>query len=128
MNESACPAIIVAVSPIQLRPLPKAPPRKESTKGQKRGRTAIVTDSPVKHALEEQAEERDRGARLHIVPSMQHIARLHIVLSMQHITRLHIVPSMQKIARLHIVPSMQHIARLHIVPSMQHIARLQIVP
>ncbi|GFO26932.1 hypothetical protein PoB_005343700 [Plakobranchus ocellatus] len=61
VNESACPAIIVAVtsvSPLQLRSLPKAPSRKEPTKGRKRDRTARVTDSPVKHALEEQVESR----------------------------------------------------------------------
>ncbi|GFO45219.1 Sh3 domain-containing protein c23a1.17-like [Plakobranchus ocellatus] len=44
-----------------LRPFPKAPPRKELTKGRKRGRTAIVTGSPVKHALEEQAEGKGKS-------------------------------------------------------------------
>ncbi|GFO07817.1 tigger transposable element-derived protein [Plakobranchus ocellatus] len=59
VKESACPAIIFAVSPIQLGPLPKAPPRIESTKGRKRGRKAIVNDSPVKHAWKSKQRKRE---------------------------------------------------------------------
>ena len=40
------------VSPELVRPFPKAGPRKEPRKGRKRGQTQIITDSPVKQALE----------------------------------------------------------------------------
>lgn len=48
------------VSPSDLFPPPKAPPRKPSSKGRKRGRTLVLTDTPVKEALEWEARERER--------------------------------------------------------------------
>ncbi|KAJ8414455.1 hypothetical protein AAFF_G00053250 [Aldrovandia affinis] len=47
-------------SPVPVRPFPKAETRKVNTKGRKRKVTAILTDSPVKRALEQEAEERKR--------------------------------------------------------------------
>ena len=44
-------------SPVSIRPFPKAGARKETKKGRKKRSTAILTDTPVKQALE---EERDR--------------------------------------------------------------------
>ncbi|XP_065124996.1 uncharacterized protein [Paramisgurnus dabryanus] len=46
-------------SPSLIRPFPKAGPRKETRKGRKKRRSEILTDTPVKLALEE--EERRKG-------------------------------------------------------------------
>ncbi|KAI4455452.1 hypothetical protein MML48_9g00007883 [Holotrichia oblita] len=48
------------VSPEVLRPYPKAPVRKESTKGRKRGRSMIATDTPEKLEIEKRQEKRNR--------------------------------------------------------------------
>lgn len=45
-------------SPIDVRPLPKAGPRKIPVTGRKRKQTAILTDTPVKMAMEEEQKRR----------------------------------------------------------------------
>ncbi|KAJ8346659.1 hypothetical protein SKAU_G00280600 [Synaphobranchus kaupii] len=47
-------------SPVAVRPFPKGEARKVSAKGRKRKVTAILTDTPVKRAMEQEAEERKR--------------------------------------------------------------------
>ncbi|KAJ8375858.1 hypothetical protein SKAU_G00064380 [Synaphobranchus kaupii] len=47
-------------SPEALQPYPKAGPRKGVTKGRKRKVTAILTDTPVKKALEESEEKKKK--------------------------------------------------------------------
>ncbi len=42
------------VSPEDVRPLPKAGPRKVSMKGRRKRKSAILTDTPIKRALEEE--------------------------------------------------------------------------
>lgn len=46
------------VSPEQIKPYPKAGPRKGTVKGRKRGRTRILTDTPEKLAIESEWKER----------------------------------------------------------------------
>lgn len=41
-----------AVSPEMIRPFPKAPPRKESGRGRKKGKSRILTDTPEKNEIE----------------------------------------------------------------------------
>ena len=41
-------------TPEHIRPLPKAPPRQQSTRGRKKRKSAILTDTPEKTALEEE--------------------------------------------------------------------------
>lgn len=41
-------------TPLQVRPLPKAGPRKNAKKGRKKRHTAILTDTPIKEALREE--------------------------------------------------------------------------
>lgn len=61
-NESSPPT----VSPFQLKPLPKAGPRKQDAKPNRRKRmTAILTDTPIKDALEEQ-EKNVKSAKRNI--------------------------------------------------------------
>ncbi|KAJ8404007.1 hypothetical protein AAFF_G00343570 [Aldrovandia affinis] len=50
-------------SPVVVHPFPKTEVRKVSTKRRKRKVTAILTDTPVKLALEQEAEERKRKKR-----------------------------------------------------------------
>lgn len=45
-------------SPVAVRPFPKAGPRIGGTRGQRRRTTAILTDTPVKRALEEEKEKK----------------------------------------------------------------------
>ena len=45
-------------TPEDVRPFTKAPPRKTSQRGKKRGRSMILTDTPVKNALEAEAAKR----------------------------------------------------------------------
>ena len=49
------------VSPSELFPVPKAVPRKATTTGRKRGKTLVLTDTPVKKRLEEAAAEREKA-------------------------------------------------------------------
>ena len=51
------------VSPSELFPVPKAAPRKATTTGRKRGKTLVLTDTPVKKRLEEEAAEREAKKR-----------------------------------------------------------------
>ena len=44
--------------PEDVRPFTKAPPRKTNQRGKKRGRSMILTDTPVKNALEAEAAKR----------------------------------------------------------------------
>lgn len=46
-------------SPEKIRPLPKAPPRKSSIRRRTR-KSAILTDTPEKNALEEEYQEREK--------------------------------------------------------------------
>ena len=45
-------------TPEDVRPFTKAPPRKTNQRGKKRGRSMILTDTPVKNALEAEAAKR----------------------------------------------------------------------
>ena len=45
-------------TPEDVRPFTKAPPRKTKQRGKKRGRSMILTDTPVKNALEAEAAKR----------------------------------------------------------------------
>ena len=45
-------------TPEDVRPFTKAPPRKTNQRGKKRGRSMILTDTPVKKALEAEAAKR----------------------------------------------------------------------
>lgn len=54
-TSTASPSRIV---PSDLRPYPKAAPRKTGQKGRKKGRTKVLTDTPEKHAIEQEAAER----------------------------------------------------------------------
>lgn len=59
-NEPSCSYSDITISsktPEQLRPYPKAGPRK-TTAGRKRRSTAVVTDTPVKAQLEKEVKER----------------------------------------------------------------------
>lgn len=58
-------------TPDMIRPHPKAPPRKPSSRGRKRGQTKVLTDTPEKLALENEHKlreqkkmEKERRARL----------------------------------------------------------------
>lgn len=44
------------LSPEQVRPFPKAGPRQSTTKGRKKRKSAILTDTPIKKALEQEKE------------------------------------------------------------------------
>ncbi|XP_041982716.1 uncharacterized protein LOC121735820 [Aricia agestis] len=50
----------VHFSPDVVRPLPEAPPRKNSTRGRKKGKSAIYTDTPEKEAIRKAHEEKLR--------------------------------------------------------------------
>lgn len=50
-------------SPEQVRPLPKAPPRKTSNRGRKTRQSTVYTDTPEKAVIEEEAKERERKKR-----------------------------------------------------------------
>lgn len=54
-TSTASPSRIV---PSDLRPYPKAAPRKTGQKGRKKGRTKVLTDTPEKHVIEQEAAER----------------------------------------------------------------------
>lgn len=47
-------------SPEEVRPYPKAPPRKTAVRGRKTKRSAIYTDSPEKEAIRKEYEERQK--------------------------------------------------------------------
>jgi hypothetical protein len=49
------------ITPEQLRPFPKATPRKTTIKHVKKGRTRILTDTPVKDEIEQVALSRKRA-------------------------------------------------------------------
>lgn len=49
------------MSPEEIQPFPKAPERKERKGGRKKGKTQIVTDTPVKQILEEAIRKRSRN-------------------------------------------------------------------
>lgn len=51
---------VKSFSPDVVRPLPKAPPRKNSNRGRKKGKSAIYTDTPEKEAIRQEHEERER--------------------------------------------------------------------
>lgn len=48
------------ISPHVIRPFPKAPPRKSAKGQRKKGKTMIMTDTPVKRALEEELEQKNK--------------------------------------------------------------------
>lgn len=50
---------LIIKTPEQLRPLPRAPPRKESRQGRKRGKCRIATDTPEKMEIEEDFRRRE---------------------------------------------------------------------
>jgi hypothetical protein len=50
------------VSPAALLPIPKAGPRKASNKGHKKGKSKILTSTPVRKELEEEAANKKRKA------------------------------------------------------------------
>ena len=53
---------ILAVSPLEVKPFPKAAARSESSRERKRGKSSILTNSPVKRALiEELSKKKDNG-------------------------------------------------------------------
>lgn len=47
-------------SPEMIRPFPKAPPRKEGSRGRRKGRSRILTESPKKIAIEAAYVERQK--------------------------------------------------------------------
>lgn len=53
-----------AKTPEEVRPFPKAPPRSENSlsKGRKRGRCRVITETPEKQELEAEREEREKKA------------------------------------------------------------------
>lgn len=51
------------ISPQEVRPYPKAPPRKGTKGGRKKGKTVILTDTPVKDHLAEEAKQREGRKR-----------------------------------------------------------------
>ncbi|GFR94793.1 hypothetical protein ElyMa_000927800 [Elysia marginata] len=60
-NSSPCApqaSSVLAVSPLEVRPFPKAPSRSESSRGRKRGKSSILTNSPVKRALIEETSKK----------------------------------------------------------------------
>lgn len=64
-NTKNCDSVLI--SPEEVRPFPKAGPRQNTTnKGRKKRQTAILTDTPIKEALEqekEKAKERKGGCK-----------------------------------------------------------------
>lgn len=53
----------INISLEDLRPFPKAGPRKTTTRGRKKGSTKILTDTPVKNAIENELSEREARQR-----------------------------------------------------------------
>ncbi|XP_063837138.1 uncharacterized protein LOC135086264 [Ostrinia nubilalis] len=51
------------VSPVMIRPHPKAGPRKNTNKGRKKGATRILTDTPEKDSIEKEHREREEKKR-----------------------------------------------------------------
>lgn len=52
-----------AYSPKDVRPIPRAGPRTVTSRGRKKRKTAILTDTPEKNAIEEEYKERQRAKR-----------------------------------------------------------------
>lgn len=50
--------VTATVTPEQIRPYPKAPPRASTNRNNRKRSTAILTDTPVKQRLEQQVSER----------------------------------------------------------------------
>ena len=59
-------------TPEDVRPFTKAPPRKTNQRGKKRGRSIILTDTPVKNALEAEAAKRKTNVK---GPTSRKVAR-----------------------------------------------------
>lgn len=57
----------VGLSPSELFPVPKAQPRKTTTKARKRGKSLVWTDTPVKKALEDAAREKSQPKKKKVV-------------------------------------------------------------
>ncbi|KAL0858974.1 hypothetical protein ABMA27_010833 [Loxostege sticticalis] len=57
---STSTATMTTFSPEGIRPLPKAPPRKSTTKGRKKRKSAIWTDTPEKESIRKEHEEIER--------------------------------------------------------------------
>ena len=51
------------VTPESVRPFPKAPPRKITTGGRKKGKSRILTSTPEKNRIEEETRERETKKR-----------------------------------------------------------------
>lgn len=51
INDTSC-EIPAPITPEMIKPYPKAPPRKNGTKGRKKGSSQILTDTPEKNAIE----------------------------------------------------------------------------
>lgn len=57
---SPVPSTSTNFSPEEVRPFPKAPPRKTSNRGRKTRKSAIYTDTPEKEAIRNEYEEKER--------------------------------------------------------------------
>lgn len=57
------PSIHLAFSPEAVRPFPKAGPRQNTRKGRKRRKSAILTDTPEKSAIEEEQRTRSQAKK-----------------------------------------------------------------
>ncbi|XP_059053650.1 uncharacterized protein LOC131847939 [Achroia grisella] len=55
-------------TPKDLRPLPQAGPRTTTNKGRKKRKTAILTDTPEKNAIEEEYQQRNKAKKMVLQP------------------------------------------------------------
>jgi hypothetical protein len=55
-------------TPTDLRPLPQAGPRNITNKGRKKRKTAILTDTPEKNAIEEEYQQRNKAKKRILQP------------------------------------------------------------
>ncbi|CAG4952523.1 unnamed protein product [Parnassius apollo] len=55
-------------TPKDLRPLPQASPRTVANKGRKKRKTAILTDTPEKNAIEEEYQRRNKAKKTVLQP------------------------------------------------------------
>ena len=60
---STSDSILGQFNPSSFRPFPKAGPRKETGKGRKKRRSEILTNTPVKLALEEEDRRKGKNVR-----------------------------------------------------------------
>ncbi|KAK4880513.1 hypothetical protein RN001_008659 [Aquatica leii] len=62
-NDGYSPNVSFRVTPLQLKPFPKALPRKAGI-NRKKIKSAVLTDTPVKNAFEEEARERENRKKI----------------------------------------------------------------